>query len=216
MKFIIVSYYTKGSYYKREALNLYASCELFNINSCIEEVKDQGSWQRNTLFKAQFIKVMLKRHENIAVVFIDADAKVRQDPELFNRINADVGVCYRDYSKFPSMARKKGRELLSGTVYFKNNFNSWTVVNQWIMENKRNEGTWEQKNLQKVIERNRGRVNIVEMPPQYCQIFDSMRTAGKPVIEHYQASRKYRRRYNKHPGQTKILTTRNLSYLRRQ
>jgi hypothetical protein len=64
----------------------------------------------------------------------------------------------------------------------------------WINKNKKHPRTWDQKNLAAVLKEVEH--NACYLPPEYCWIFDlSKKRYGnlKPVIEHYQASRKLKR-----------------------
>ena len=60
--------------------------------------------------------------------FIDADAEILAHPAAFEHVEADVMVCE---FKHPEIDRT---ELLSGTVYFRNNLRSHRVVDAWIEE----------------------------------------------------------------------------------
>jgi hypothetical protein len=186
---IIVSYYTPGLY-EDEAKKLVRSCRRFNMERDVQIVEDLGSWQANTHRKAAFILAMLDKHPGRGVLFVDADAELQAQPWELENIREDVGLCWRDYSVFPSGARSAGRELLSGTAYFSQSGESHDLLKMWIRENEANPAEWEQRNLERVVTRGGWDGTIKEFPPQYCQIFDSMKSAGQPVIEHYQASRR--------------------------
>lgn len=200
MKYIIVSYYTKDTPYKAQAMRLAVSLERFNLPWHIEEVPNLGSWQRNTHYKATFIKTMLlKFFTRPAVVFVDADAEIKRYPELFDKLDCDLGVCYRDYALFPCHSRKQGKELLSGTMFIANNKRMWDFIEAWITINDETK-RWEQLNLEEALNSWRKNLRIKEMPPEYCKIFDLMRGVEDPVIVQHQASRKYKRLVNTEGG----------------
>lgn len=177
-KFIVVAYYTRNTEYEEEIKNLVFSLEKFNLPYHIQAIQDLGSWAKNTNYKPRFCKEMLKVFK-CPVLYIDADAVVRQDPILFNDIDCDIAVHY-----------KNGKELLTGTLYLNWTDNARRIVDEWISEVARCSNMWEQKNLSKVLERLR--FKMIELPPTYCQIYDLMKNAGEPVIEHYQASRRFK------------------------
>ncbi len=186
---VVVSYFTPGIY-EDEARRLIQSCRRFNLEHDVQAVDDLGSWQANTRRKAAFILAMLDKHPGRGVLFVDADAEFQAQPWELENIGEDVGLCWRDYALFPSHARDKGRELLSGTAYFSQSEESRDLLRMWIRENESRPDQWEQRNLERIVTLAGWDGTIKEFPPQYCQIFDAMKSAGQPVIEHYQASRR--------------------------
>jgi hypothetical protein len=47
---------------------------------------------------------------------------------------------------------------------------------------------WDQRLLEQLLS-DASSFKVERLPPTYCQIFDSMKAAGSPVIEHFQHSR---------------------------
>jgi len=188
-EFIIVSYYTKGTPYQAEAERLKATMEIFDdVPFRIMEVGNRGSWQQNTHYKAKFIRQMMDTLDVYKyIIWVDADAMIHRRPELFWKLKGDVVVHFRNW--------KHGRnELLTGTIAFRNCEKCKELVDEWIEVNRQNKGTWEQRNLQRVINRNRFMLDVQELPVSYCCIFDDQnRHKINPVIEHFQASRRFRR-----------------------
>lgn len=186
--FIVCSYYTAKTGYEKEALTLEASFRLHKIEPYhIQRISNLGSWQKNTHFKAKFIKMMLKQYPQMAIVFVDADAVFHSYPKLFGEIGVDFACHFRNWH------HRQG-ELLSGTLFFKNNGKMSRIVDEWIAVNKQNQIKFEQRNLERVIRRNAHIIDIYKLPVEYCCIFDDdNRRQLNPVIEHFQASRKYRR-----------------------
>lgn len=194
--FIIISYYTKDTPYKAEAMKLAFSLEVAEVAWFIEEVPNLGSWQKNTHYKATFIKRMLDKFKGKNLVFVDADAIVQRYPKLFDTLKCDLGLVKRDYKLFPTRGRKEGKETLSGTLYIANNARVRKFVDRWIAINNI-EKRWEQLNLDQALQEWNGKLKIKEMPPAYCQIHDWMKSVKNPVVTHFQASRKYRFRVNR-------------------
>ena len=190
---VFISYYTKNTGYEEEAKRLIGSLRRFNLEHDVEGVPNLGSWQKNTQYKAEFIKRMLLKHKR-AVVFIDADAMLRSYPFLFRDFDADVAAHLRDYAQFPISRRHEGKELLSGTLYIDYNERTLPLVDKWIALNRQNPTVWEQKNLQAALEDFEG--EFKELPAEYCKIYDTMKVIQNPVVEHFQASRRLRHEVN--------------------
>lgn len=177
MKFI--SYYTYK--YKNEAAKLKQSLEALGLQYHVAGIEDQGSWDANTHYKPIFIKQQIQNQN--AVVWLDADCMVLQHPQLFFELDCDV-----------AFHRFKGKELLSGTVFFKNTARTIELLDKWIGINKENPDVFDQKNLDQAL-KSMTDISIIELPPEYCFIFDLSKDyypRVNPIIEHYQASRKFR------------------------
>jgi hypothetical protein len=126
---------------------------------------------------------MLEEDES-DVLYLDIDARIRRRPVLFDDFSGDLGVHYKD-----------GRELLSGTLYFRNTILVRKLVEEWVTHQVRHPTMWDQKTLQAILlkwKKAKRRIQVVDLPPAYTQIFDTMAHNGEPVIEHLQASRKYK------------------------
>jgi len=179
---IVVSFYTQGTGYEREVERLKLSLRRFGFISHIVGLPTLGSWQKNTQHKAEFLLSMLDLFAGTSIVWLDADAEVRQYPTLFETLKGvTFGAHWRN--------RGDGREeLLSGTLYLGNTDSVRTLLKKWRDICKANPDMWDQIALSKALEGWRGR--IARLPPEYCCIFDSMaREVEHPVIEHFQASR---------------------------
>jgi len=184
--FRVVSFYTDANY-KILADRLQASLDLFKIPHDIRAVPSRGSWDANTAYKPEFLRDMMDAHPGENIVWIDADGIVQRYPILFHEIgDHDFGLYY--------MPRRDGRiELLSGTMFLAGNERVRGMMDEWIREARAATYFKDQRSLQAIVARNPGRFKIAPIPPSYCQIFDTMRHFGSPVIEHFQASRKLKR-----------------------
>ncbi len=180
---IITSFYTKGTAYETEVQQLKITLRRFNLENDIVGIPDKGSWHKNTFYKPKFIKSMMNKHPDRPIVFVDADAKIRNNPVLFNNFDCDFACHF------------KGEvELLSGTLYFGNTKGSHYLINKWIEKDIQFPKThMPQKNLRAVFDEQKDKIKWKALPVEYCTIFDS-RTRHKinPVIEHYQLSRLYK------------------------
>lgn len=190
MAYITIAFYTMGTIYEDEVKKLEASLKKFDMEYDFLGIADQGEWALNCAYKSKFIRDMLIKHKNKNILYVDADAIVQQKPILFDDFEGDIGVHYKD-----------GKELLSGTIFLKNNGKTMSLVESWIQEQEINPKVWDQKTLAKVIELSQSdtvcpltylKIRVIDLPPTYTQIFDTMKNVGDPVIEHFQASRRFR------------------------
>lgn len=187
MRYIVVAYYTKDTGYEEEVKNLIASLEKHNMPMDIVGIPSFGSWQSNTQYKPYFIKQMLIRHYPKDILYLDADARMQQYPALFDHVNFDVGVMYR-----------ANTELISATLYFANTPKSFELVERWIKGCFQHPDIWDQQILQYILKERAQdlKLNVCHLPETYCQIFDLMQDVGEPVIEQFQASRRFKKEIN--------------------
>ncbi len=186
---IYIAYYTVNTPYEEEVINLKNSLDQFSLPYDIQGVPSLGSWQRNTQYKTLFIRDMVNKYPDRPVVYVDADAIVRSPPIFFDQLECDVAV-HHFYNK-----KRNFLELLSGTVYFGPTENAKKLIDKWIEVNQEFPDQWDQKNLDIAIKR-MPELKIVELPPSYCLIFDTMKDQGPAVIEHFQASRRFKKIVN--------------------
>jgi hypothetical protein len=175
----IISYYTPK--YAEVAKNLTKSLENLTVPFLVQPIDDQGSWDANCHYKPKFILEHLINED--AVVWTDADSVVNSEPLLFYDIDCDI-----------AFHRFKGKELLSGTVYFKNTYETIRLLHKWIELNDLFQNNFDQRNLDWAVS-SMDSLKIYNLPPEYCCIFDLSRQyhgGMNPVIEHFQASRQYR------------------------
>jgi len=185
---IITSYYTRDTYYEGVARDhIMKSVKELELPHIIKEVANLGDWQKNTHYKATFVSEMLRTGKD--VVFVDCDAKIHSYPILFDTIDTDVA-----YHHYCPSGRPNRNELLSGTMFFKNNEKVAELVAEW-QKALLNSTIWEQKILAQIVDdyKKRGKISVTNLPPQYCTIFDFMGHVKDPVVEHFQKSRLYRR-----------------------
>jgi len=189
MSFIVISFYTVNSPYEREVKGLIDSLNAFNLKYDIQGINSLGSWQKNTIYKAQFIKEMIIKHKGKNLVWIDADAVIKSDPFILSMIDSDVAFYYR------TKGGREGRiqepcELISACMFMKANDSVLRLLDMWIERNNNDHGDLEQHYLQQVIPewRSQGGTHSV-LPQQYCKIFDSQE--DKIAVVQNQASRRF-------------------------
>jgi hypothetical protein len=190
-KYIVVNFYTLD--YMESAMRLKRSLEKFGLNHYMQKInrtsKDYKDWQRETFFKADFVRNMLNKFPDQDIVWMDADAEVLQYPSLLGNIPGNLAA--RIY---------QGRKLVSNVVYFKNCEAIKVLVDDWITLNQEPQDKFrceqEQMNLQAVAEQATDKVKFVNLPTEYSYIFDEANPCLNPVIIQWQASRKFRGKKN--------------------
>ena len=184
---LIISYYTENTVYKDIAKRLKSSLDNFSLKYDIQPVSDMGSWQKNTYYKAIFIRQMMDKHPDRDLLWLDADAIVWRFPEIFRGLESDIA--------FYSYGWRGQKYLCSGTLYIKNNDKMKSLVSAWIEENQNwiNTSKFEQKVLQELLQQEKWKstISVFDLPEKYCYI-EGLMFHGRPVIEHFQASRRYK------------------------
>ena len=187
-KWILTSFYTAKTGYEKLVPKFKQSAINAGISEMIiDEVPNLKDWHRNTRLKARLIKKHLSELIGLydAIVFVDIDARFYSYPDLFDELACDFSAHFRNW-------RHARDELLSGTLFFRINKRTLDLVDDWIKLNKQNPNIWEQRNLQRAFKRASSLYHHA-LPIEYCTIFDDPdRQRIKPVIEHFQASRKLR------------------------
>ena len=190
---LVVGYYTMGTPYQEEAKGLINSCKKLGLNHDITGVRNLGNWQANTKIKAGFMLSMLEKHPDKRLLYVDCDAVINSMPVIFENYSADIAVRRQDFGW-------KKDECLSGTIYMENNERTRQLCNRWIAMNKTQQGNkLEQWNLGEIITDMSAKNGLVfkNLPAEYTFIFDIMKKiypTAIPVIEHFQASRRFKKK----------------------
>jgi hypothetical protein len=183
---VFINYYTPGRGYEPHAERLIESLHGLGCVYDQEVLEDPGSWIKAQAFKPFFIRRKLQQHFPHPIIWVDADAIIRQQPTLFYQWadegnGPDIGVHY-----------KEGEECLSGTVWLKQSQRTRNLLARWAELQQRHPEEWDQRLLEQAITEDK-RLAVERLPATYCQIFDSMKDAGEPVIEHFQHSRQVKK-----------------------
>ncbi len=189
---VIISFYTKGTPYEQEVKKLIASCKKFGLETAIEGVESFGNWEINCAYKPFFI---LKKLEELQkpVLWVDADAVFIQKPTWQEAFAADFSVHLE-----PELPRDHPSKVRSGTIFVREG--GKLLLKQWIQhchsqlsDPKREGEFWDQTALRDAIASTV--VQVAPLPLSYVKIFDhpiDLITVAEPVIEHYQASRRFK------------------------
>jgi len=202
-KIIYISYYTINTPYEEEAKKyLIPSLKKFNLPYDVQGIPDLGSWQKNTHFKAQFIKKCLLYYKS-PIIFLDIDATIEKYPVLFEKLK-NYDISYHELDWFLQWRGQKGdrKEILSGTLYLNYTPIIMKFLDRWIEIN--NQKTqWEQKNMSETLKEYKDKLKTYPLPYEYIVI---PRQNGQlpphikqeeVIIYHHQSSRKLKNRNNK-------------------
>ena len=192
----IITFYTPE--YEEQAMELVETCKQFDLKIKTYFKPSRGSWVHNCTMKAEVIEQALDECQN-GVLWVDADARFRNKPNLFDNLNNYDFGCYwiPNVWNQPRNTHLKpwslGNEALAGgTLYFNNTSISKELISAWKKESQANPTRWEQQSLQKVWEEfdNKG-LRTYNFPQSYCKVFDCkwFEVEQPVIVEHMQASR---------------------------
>ncbi len=181
---VVLCYFTLDTPYADEAKKLRASCERLGLEHRIVGVRPRGSWEANCAYKARFVEEHW-RAIGRPVLWVDADALVRRTPDLLRGVAADFAV-----------HRALGWMFASGTVFFNQTPEAEALLVRWRERCEADPTTWDQVHLDAAWEdvvRERP-LETLWLPREYTFINDlnDAALAEDPVIEHTQASRRFK------------------------
>ncbi len=193
---MVVSYYTRNTGYREEAMKLARTVHGFGLEHDIREVPNLGSWQANTQYKAKFIREMMDTYPDRNLLWLDADSLIKQYPSEFDNATYDLGVHTIDWAQY-GRGNRRDHQVANAVIYLKNKPNVRAFVDEWVAANEAAPDKIEMQTMAQVMDRwtsgQDGRVlDYHNIPATYCQIFDLMAEAGNPVILQTQASRHLR------------------------
>lgn len=186
---VVVSYYTKGSLYEKEAQDLVNSCKSLQLEYDIEAINDLGSWSNNCCYKPTFLLKKLSQYR-YPIVWTDVDSVIVQNPDLFEGLSADFAAHIRENLPNDDIAK-----VLSGTLYINYTSKAKRLLKMWILECNKLKNAQElpldQDALRSVIYNYPHGADVYHLPSSYCKIFDKddEPLSEEAVFVHYQASR---------------------------
>lgn len=151
---------------------------------------------------------MLASHPGRAVVWLDADARMKAKPTLLLDLvhkACDVAFyfipdVFKRLDSRPWGAHRGPEALAGGTMFFQNTNPTRKLVERWCIISKARPKRWEQQNLQAalgdMLDNPNESIQVVTLPQSYCRVFDRAPYAGEPdeiVVLHTQASRRLKR-----------------------
>jgi len=174
---VICAYYTENTPYEQEINALRESLVKLGLKYYFKPYKTLSKWEFNCGMKPAFIKECLLRYNHDVVMYTDADSVLLRQPLYLDNFDADIAVHHLG-----------GKELLSGTIVLNSNARTLAFIDNWIMEQSLTPNEWDQKVLDRVLKT--AKLNVVELPLEYIQIFDAKVQSKEPVVVHNQASRR--------------------------
>jgi len=202
MEWIVISYYTVGTGYEAEIENLKRSLNLFQLPHHIEGIKSRGSWIANVHYNNELILKAFDMFPDKAIVSIDADAVIERYPALFDTLDCDFAAHFHRW-------KNSREELLCSTMYWQGNDTTRAFLAEVINRHKLYSQETQQPGMLATLRAWGGRIKFQSLPPQYARIFDLMESVKFPVINQYQASRRFRKEVNR-AGMPKQITTRDI------
>lgn len=194
---MVISFYTKESFYQLEVQNLIESCQRYAIPYHVEGIASFGTWELNCAYKPFFIHRQLQQLQR-PVLWVDADAVFLRIPEILEEFDCDFAVRINEELPMAHPSR-----IMSGTVYANYTSGADRLLRLWAIKCQqeinrigRSEEFWDQIALKEALKDLTSKVNYASLPKQYTKIADHIGDGKEildPVIEHYQASRRYKR-----------------------
>lgn len=171
---LFISFHTGGNY-QRHAEGLADTLRQFGLPFEIEQLPNAGNWCHNCAMKSHFVRSKL--NDKRPIVWIDADARIRNRPEALLKMpaNIDFAAHWLD-----------GRQLCSGTLYFGTGPAARKLVEDWHLRCKMQPDVWDQEHLADAITSG---VSVFRLDEGYVRIFDRTNPIETVFIEHLQASR---------------------------
>jgi hypothetical protein len=179
--YCVCAFYTPN--YLPQILSLKASVEALGLNYYFKRYEPRGGWEANTRIKAEFVAHALGRVPKHDVVYLDADAIVRQPLTLFETAAADVVML------FDHRRRQKLNVLriAAGTLLVRNTDGGRRFASRWAGEAaKASALDLDEDLIYRMFPTLEG-VTFAVLPRPYSKIFDA--PGVDPVVEHFQASR---------------------------
>lgn len=196
MKPIVISFYTLQTPYEEEVKKLINSCLKFEVDSDIEGIPSQGSWEKNCAIKPFFILQKLRQWDR-PVIWVDADAVFLQSPDWSEFNACDFSVRVNEF-----LPKTHESRIVSNTIFAKNTTAAATLIEKWSDETKKalNDKQrvmefWDQVALRDALDQT-PEIHFLPMPLKFSKIFDFddlFISEQEVVIEHYQASRRYKK-----------------------
>jgi hypothetical protein len=180
---IFTSFFTKNTGYENEVKKLIQTLDTHELPYHIEGIDSFGKWEHNCAYKPTHIHKIMETYPQRKLVWVDADSTIERDPELFfeeNSIVLNSIGCYNYKS-----------QLLSGTLFFKNDEISKNIVKKWMIKCNENKDIWDQVVLHTIQKRRKN--DFGNLPVDYIKIYDSKQKSKNPVIQHWQASRRFKK-----------------------
>jgi uncharacterized membrane protein len=115
-----IAFYTIKTPYEEIVKTYEASLQSFHLPYKLYPIISTNSWYKDCQEKPKIILRALNEFPKSNIVYSDADSEIVQYPSLFDSIDADFAYYYN----------KDRQEVLSGTLFIKNNDSSKQLLQQ--------------------------------------------------------------------------------------
>lgn len=178
--YVVCAFYTPD--YLPHVIELKRSLEQFQINHFLKRYPGGSSWEAGTRLKPVFIAECLSKL-NTNILYVDADAIVRQPLSLLDTVATDVALWLQP-------VRKRGREhvrVAPGTVFVRNTNGGRRFAEAW-KDGGKDCGplSLDGEMLQMAMGRLPG-LTLTLLPATYAKVPDG--DASQHVIQHLHVSR---------------------------
>ena len=200
----LVTFYTTGTGYETEVRRLLDSAAKVGLECHAYAYEPTGTWRGNLNYKSMCILRAMADYPDKDIVFVDSDAIIHRWPVLFDELSSDRRHDMAAHFH-PYIQSVGGGSLLSGTLWFANTDRGREIVEQWHEIGIAHADIRHQHALNLAIHEMRAagvEVRVYTLPREYTLIFDYYRgdrRPKEPVIEHFQASRRYRTQVGRGP-----------------
>ena len=175
--YVVCAFYTPD--YLPHVLALKHSLEILGINHFLKRYEPTASWEAATRIKPRFIEYCLARFHPRHILYVDADAAVRQPPTLLDAITTDIAICVKPI--------RRQLRVGVGTVYVRNTPAGRRFVEAWRKAEKDcDDFAMDSEMVHVAINRSPG-LSLTVLPDAYRAVGDD--TSVETVIQHFRISR---------------------------
>lgn len=180
-RYVVCAFYTPS--YADKVARLEASLQRLGINHHLRMVDRRSTWEATTRLKAAFVGDCLDRFPDRDILYLDADAIVRQEPTFVETVESDVAVL------FTPVARdgKRALSIAAGTLLVRNTPGGRRFAEAWRRAEPKVGALGLDEDMIYAAFAELDDVSFAALPRSYSKVFDSV--GPEPVIEHFQASR---------------------------
>jgi hypothetical protein len=181
-RYVVCAFYTPN--YLVEVLSLKASLDALGINYFLKRYDRLASWEANTRLKPVFVDHCMSRFPKHDVLYLDADAVVRQLPVFFDTVTSDVCLLLNPVKA----AGINYIRIAAGTLLVRNTDGGRRFARAWRDEAGTAPALSLDEDLIYMALPKLAGVSFTALPQSYTKIFDG--PGVNPIIEHFQASRR--------------------------
>ena len=180
--YVVCAFFTPG--YRPHITRLKASLDRLGLNYHLREYPEQVTWEATTRFKPKFIADCMQQFPSFNILYVDADAIVRELPDFCDTVSSDVAILFS-----PVLHRhRRALSIAAGTLFIRNTPGGQRFVAAWNEQAAHVIPTTRDEDMIYMAFPALEGVSFTALPKAYSKIFDS--PGPVPVIEHFQASRK--------------------------